>query len=158
MFNLTLEQPIDDYENYILLYKYGYDDGLRDAKEVLALKEETKAKKAKEPKTWRNDYELYRKNLSDAYIALTKNKEWLDRKAEEYPNLDIVKTIRKACSDFWVTEEGWKNKKRKKTIEIDWLTTFAYCLDNKRNRVYKEIVVRDYKDDINSKVKARGVL
>jgi len=158
MFNLTPEQTIDDYENYILLYELGFTDGVDSADTIKAERKAKREKKANEHKTWRNDYELYRKELYEAYDAMTKNQEWLDRKREEYPNLDIIKTIRKACSDFWVTEAGWKNKKRKKIIEIDWLATFNHSLDMKLNKVYKDIVIKTYSEEVNSKVKARGVL
>ena len=53
---------------------------------------------------------------------------------------------------------SWKNKKRKKIIEIDWLATFNHSLDMKLNKVYKDIVIKTYSEEVNSKVKARGVL
>lgn len=161
MFNLKEENSIDEYENYILMYQLGYQDGIDDKDDIIEEKKTKKAKKDKainEHKTWRNDYETYRKNLADAYMALIKNEEWLKRKEEEFPNVDIIKTIRKSCSDYWITEAGWKNKKRKRIVNIDWLSTFNNCLDMKRNRVYKDVVIKTYSEEANSKVKARGVL
>ena len=124
---------LDGYEEHLEVYILGYKDGLADS----GLVKEKPKKESKTPPNWRNDFDIYKDMLSKAFADTINNKEWLKRKSEEYPRVDIVKTLRKACMDYWATNDGWKNKKARRG-DIDWLRTFNNSLDNKLNWVFKD--------------------
>ena len=124
---------LDGYEEHLEVYILGYKDGLSDN----GLEKDEPKRKPKTPPNWRNDFNIYRDTMSKAFADTIGDKEWLKRKSEEYPRIDVVKTLRKACMDFWATNDGWKNKKSKRG-NIDWLRTFNNSLDNKLNWVYKD--------------------
>ena len=92
----------------------------------------------KNEKNWKDDFEVYKENLRQAYIKISEDSEWIKKQQEYYPGVNILKTIEKACANFWVTEAGWKNKKKSKAIEINWKLTFANTISLKNNKVYYE--------------------
>lgn len=85
--------------------------------------------------TWRTDFEVYKKELKEAVRDLLSDREFVAEREKFYPNIDLPLTLEKAVVDFWGKPEGWKNKKRSKTVNIDWRSTFIYAID--RARVYK---------------------
>jgi hypothetical protein len=94
----------------------------------------------KKPETkiinWRTDFETYKKELRKAYKCIL-TPEYIIERENYHPNLDIVKTLEKACKDYWITEPAWKKKKASKTEEIDWKATFNNALTQKSNQVWK---------------------
>ena len=92
----------------------------------------------KNEKNWKDDFEVYKENLRQAYIKISKDSEWIKKQQEYYPGVNILKTIEKACANFWVTEAGWKNKKNTKAQEINWKLTFANTISKNINKVYYE--------------------
>jgi hypothetical protein len=90
---------------------------------------------------WRENFEIYKSELRDAYNKLRANKEWILEREKFHPNLDILLTLKKACIDYWATEAGWKNKKSSRTKTIDWVATLNTALTLKSNQVYKQ---KDY--------------
>ena len=86
---------------------------------------------------WRTDFEIYLEELRNAYVFLKKDNEFIEEREKYHPNLDIKKSLEKACVDFWATERGWFHKKKSKTETIDWKTTFKNALNQNSNRVYK---------------------
>ncbi len=87
-------------------------------------------------KTWKNNFDLYLENAKLAFSSLL-TEDYIKERESYHPNLDIKKTIEKSCNDYWFKEAGWKNKKLKKTIEINWLSTFNNALSQKMNQVWK---------------------
>jgi hypothetical protein len=88
-------------------------------------------------KDWREDYEVYREQLRKAFVEIV-TPEYIAEHQEYYSqNLDIYKTIEKACVDFWSLPAGWQHKKKSKTKVIDWKATFNNMLSSKFNHVYK---------------------
>lgn len=87
-------------------------------------------------KTWKDDIEMYKEELRDAYRKTISDSEWITKQESFNPGVDIKKTIEKSCINFWSTEAGWKHKKRTKTKEIDWRATFANSISQKANKVY----------------------
>lgn len=61
---------------------------------------------------------------------------WMNQQQSFNPGIDIRKSIEKACVNFWATDAGWKRKKRARTTDIDWRSTFANALSQRTNRVY----------------------
>lgn len=87
-------------------------------------------------KTWKNDFETYKDNLREGFKEIHNDKDWIKKQERLNPNVDILLTVEKACLCFWATEAGWTNKKKTKTIDIDWKQTFAKTMD--MNKVYKQ--------------------
>lgn len=85
---------------------------------------------------WKYDFEIYLNGLRIAYTEMKDDIEWLEKQQSYYPNLDLVKSIEKACTNFWATQAGWNNKKKAKINEINWKQTFANALTFKSNHVY----------------------
>ena len=91
--------------------------------------------KGKIKKTWRNDFEIYKEELRVVFKKLINDPEFIEQQEKFYPGVDIALSIEKACVNFWATEAGWKNKKSKKTKDIDWKTTLSKAID--KDKVYK---------------------
>ena len=88
--------------------------------------------------TWRDDFEIYKTQLRNAYNELIKNNDWISKCEKYNPNVNILLTIEKACVNYWATEAGWKKKKSTKTIDIDWESTLTNAISQPTNRVYLE--------------------
>jgi hypothetical protein len=99
-------------------------------------KEVTGEKETKEEVSWRTDYKIYMEELRAAWRELTNNPEWMAEKEKFNPGVDILLSLEKSCKEFWATEAGWKHKKKSRTKEIDWKSTFNNMLSIKSNRVY----------------------
>jgi uncharacterized protein YdaU (DUF1376 family) len=99
-------------------------------------KEVTGEKETKEEVSWRTDYKIYMEELRAAWRDLTNNPEWMAEKEKFNPGVDILLSLEKSCKEFWATEAGWKHKKKSRTKEIDWKSTFNNMLSIKSNRVY----------------------
>lgn len=87
---------------------------------------------------WRNDFSFYQEDCRAAFDKLTADKEWMQLRERDNPGVDIKKTLIKACTEFWVTEAGWKHKKKSKSKELDWSATFINTINLKSNRIYKQ--------------------
>ena len=87
-------------------------------------------------KTWKNDFEIYKENVRNGYREIMEDEAWFKKQREFYPNVDILKSIEKSCVNFWITEGGWKNKKKAKTETINWKQTFANAIAQPQNKVY----------------------
>lgn len=87
-------------------------------------------------KTWRTDFETYKQELWTWFDGITRDKAWISEQERFNPNLDILLSIEKSIKNFWGTEAGWKNKKSRKSVDLDWKQTFAKTLDI--NKVYKQ--------------------
>ena len=87
-------------------------------------------------KNWKNDFNTYLKELDDAYNELLNNKNWILLQQKYNPGIDIKLTLEKAYVNFWSTEAGWKNKKKKKIENINWKSTLTNSLSQSINRVY----------------------
>lgn len=87
-------------------------------------------------KNWRKSFAFYQLQLSESHDSLIKNKEWLSTQERLNPNINILLSIEKAVINFWSTEAGWKNKKAKRTKDIDWKSTLTNAIA--LNKVYNE--------------------
>lgn len=99
--------------------------------------------------TWKDDFNIYIKNLNSALKILLADEDWLAERERFHPNLEIKKTLEKSYLDFWAKEAGWKNKIKSKSIEIDWKATFNNALTQKMNQVYK---TKEYGKESNDHV------
>lgn len=85
--------------------------------------------------TWREDFEIYKSELRVVYKDLISNNEFIQEQEKFNPNVDIKLSLEKACTNYWATEAGWKNKLQKKTKIIDWKQTLINAIS--KNKVYK---------------------
>lgn len=86
-------------------------------------------------KTWRNDYETYLSELNSVYDHITLDPDYIIQQEEFHPEVDIVLSLKKAYTNFWGTEAGWKHKKKQKSKSIDWKATLTNAIS--MNKVYK---------------------
>lgn len=86
--------------------------------------------------TWRDDFEIYRKDAEEAYLSLSSDKDFIKERGEFYPGIDIPLSLKLAYTDFWGKPEGWKKKKSSKSKCLDWRSTYSKALGI--NKVYKQ--------------------
>ena len=92
--------------------------------------------KEEEEIKWKKDFEEYKKIVRNAYVKVLSDKDWVKKQQEFYPNVNIAKSVEKMCVNYWATPAGWQNKKKSKTVEIDWKQTFTNALSKSINKVY----------------------
>ena len=85
-------------------------------------------------KSWKTSYEVYLKSCMDGYNALKEDAKWLAKQQKFNPNVDILLSLEKAVENFWGTEAGWKNKKSRRSKDIDWKSTLTKTID--MNKVF----------------------
>ena len=93
--------------------------------------------KKEEKSDWRNSFDVYKEELKKAYISLINDVEYIKQRQGYHNNLDIQRSLEKACVDYWATEEGWAKKKKTKSKTIDWRSTFNKALSLSCNQVRK---------------------
>ncbi len=93
--------------------------------------------KTTKEKDWRNSFEVYKEELTKAYKELINDEDYINQRQGYHKNLNIHKSLEKACVDYWATEEGWAKKKKSKSKTIDWRSTFNNALSLSCNQVRK---------------------
>lgn len=86
---------------------------------------------------WRNSFDVYKAELKQAYVSLINDVDYIKQRQGYHNNLDIQRSLEKACVDYWATEEGWAKKKKTKSKTIDWRSTFNKALSLSCNQVRK---------------------
>jgi hypothetical protein len=102
-----------------------------------------KVKKVKNSKEyiiddWKTSFSIYKEELTKAYKKLINDEDYINQRQGYHKNLNIHKSLEKACVDYWATEDGWAKKKKLKNKTINWKTTFNNALSMKCNQVYKD--------------------
>jgi len=87
---------------------------------------------------WRNDFEIYLSDVTNAYNNLIEDKQFIREREKYHPNLNILLSLEKVFKDYWSTEKAWKKRKRSNSVELDWKETFKKSLDQTFNHVYKQ--------------------
>ena len=117
--------------------------GVSDAEttqEIIAETPQSKEKKSKvlyideNIKTWRNDFQIYLSDCKKAYKELINNTEFMERLQKLNPNINILSSLEMGFISYWGSDDGWKNKKAKKSKTIDWKSTIIKTI--KLNAVY----------------------
>lgn len=117
-----------------LVNSYGNEYG----NDIVILNKESKDISS-DVKTWRNDFEIYKDQLMKVYNELLIDSEFIIQQEKYHPGVDISLSMEQAVNNFWGMEAGWKNKKSKKTKDIDWKATLTNAI--KLNKVYKQKVI-----------------
>lgn len=86
---------------------------------------------------WKKDFNVYLDELRIAFTNITNDNFFIQKHENLNPDLDIKKTIEKACTNYWSKEKGWKKKKQSGTVNIDWDETFVNSLSMPQNKVWK---------------------
>jgi hypothetical protein len=102
------------------------------------VKESKEEKRKEETNTWRSDFKIYEKEVGEAWDKLMTDTAWLADRETYHPYIDIRKSMVKLFNDFWGVEAGWKHKKKSRSKDIDWLSTFNNALSMRCNQVPKE--------------------
>ena len=87
---------------------------------------------------WKKSFDEYKNQVREAFTEAIQDKTWMQKQQEYYPNINIKKSLEKACFNYWATEAGWQNKRNKRTKTINWKTTFGNALSMKENHVYND--------------------
>lgn len=86
--------------------------------------------------TWRNDFQVYLAECKQEFSKYYNDAEFIKRQQVFYPNVNIQRSIWKAYENYWGTEEGWANKKKSRTADINWKQTIVKALSFQTNKVY----------------------
>jgi hypothetical protein len=86
--------------------------------------------------TWRHSFEVYLNECKEGYRKFMENPEMMKKEQRLNPGVNIKLTIEKGFDRFWGTEDGWINKKSKRTKDINWNRTIQNSIDQKMNKVY----------------------
>ena len=90
----------------------------------------------KDKNGWKDNFDLYLSDLRFEYKKLISDVNFISEQERFNPNIDIKLSIEKACTNFWATEAGWKNKIKSRTKVIDWKSTLTNAIS--LNKVYKQ--------------------
>ncbi len=85
-------------------------------------------------KNWRNDFNIYLCDCRTGYKLFNEDNELIKIQQRLNPGINIKLSIEKGFVNFWGTEAGWKNKKSKRTKDIDWKATIINSINT--NRVF----------------------
>ena len=86
-------------------------------------------------KSWKEDFNVYLSELNTVYDNLILDQKFIEEQEEFHPGVDIILSLKKAYTNFWSKEAGWKFKKKKRIKTIDWKDTLTNAIG--LNKVYK---------------------
>jgi hypothetical protein len=95
------------------------------------------AEAEKKPSGWRESFNVYLTEIRAAYKAAVRDAAYIAERSKYHPGVDIELSLEKACVEFWATEAGWRHKRKSKSSELNWRSTFTKALDIKSNQVWK---------------------
>ena len=83
----------------------------------------SKELKKDETKGWRDDFSVYLALVNDAKDTLANDKVFFEQMNKYHTNVDFYKTLDKMVEMYWGTEQGWENKKKKRSKTINMVST-----------------------------------
>ena len=86
-------------------------------------------------KDWKKDFDEYKRLVEEAKEKLLSDEAFKQKMLKYYPNMDYELSIDKSITTYWGTEEGWNNKRAKRSKQINMLSTLKKNLD--KSIVYK---------------------
>ncbi len=86
---------------------------------------------------WRKDFEVYKKYTEHGFRECMEDKEFISELFDVFENVDVVETVRSAYKTYWMLEDGWKQKKKKRNKKIDFKETIRNILRLGYTNVYK---------------------
>lgn len=131
-------QSISSINKHITLEPLTNNIGENNGNEIIELDKTDSAHMTKHMTTdWKTSFSIYKEELTKAYKKLINDEDYINQRQGYHKNLDIPKSLEKACVDYWATEEGWAKKKKSKSKTIDWRSTFNNALSLTCNQVRK---------------------
>lgn len=106
-----------------------YPDGKQQSTLNKKERKQKEFNKEKEKVNWRENFEIYLLELNIAFESLLKDSAYIETQARLNPGIDVILSLEKAKENYWATEDGWVNKKSKKTESINWKSTFANSIN-----------------------------
>jgi len=102
-----------------------YDSSLSFNNKSFKEKDKEKDKESSKEHTWRNDFEIYKKMVSDAFMEIIRDPAEMEKQQEYFSNLNIKKCLERIIENFWGEKTGWKHKIRttEKGAEINMRKT-----------------------------------
>ncbi len=141
--NITQIVTIVNYEKYqekeqqIRQQKDSRKTAERQQKDVLEESKEVKKDNTNVLSlSWRSDFNIYLSECKQQFSKYYNDAEFIKRQQVFYPNVNIQRSIWKAYENYWGTEEGWANKKKSRTADINWKQTIVKALSFQTNKVY----------------------
>lgn len=86
---------------------------------------------------WRDDYSIYLSEMKNALQALSADKDFIAQRERYRPQIDIVKTLEKACGDYWSRPDVWEQRRTIMHRSLDWRRVLTNALDLRQNWVWK---------------------
>jgi len=87
--------------------------------------------------SWKTSFNIYTTELKNAHAELLADTGFITEQERLNPNLDVRLSIEKAVTNYWMTDEGWKNKKKSRVKAINWKSTLTNALSIGANKVWK---------------------
>lgn len=84
---------------------------------------------------WRNSFQTYLSELERALDDLKNDHDFQAKQQKYYPSINIPLSLEKACTNYWATKQGWEQKKKSKSVSIDWKATLRNALTMESNQV-----------------------
>ena len=91
-----------------------------------------------DPKTWREDFEIYKDELRIAYNSLMQDSAWISTQQRFNPHVNIQLSLEKACVNYWATEAAWQRKRKQRIKTINWRQTLTNALSQPQNKVFND--------------------
>lgn len=130
--------------NVVEVYGFCESINLNPVEDQNAGAREKKSRKQKlglpdnEPKTWREDFEVYKAELRMAYKTLLRDDAWISTQRRFNPGMNIALSLEKACVNYWATEAAWHRKRKQRIKTINWRQTLTNALSQPQNKVYND--------------------
>lgn len=99
--------------------------------------------------TWRTSYVVWQQEEQDAYNNILNDNEWMEERErlKPYTTLNLKKTIENAHG-YWKSEAAWKHRKKSKTKDLDWKTTYINSITQKINQVFDDRKIEYSKNSV----------
>lgn len=86
---------------------------------------------------WKQDFKIYANYELTAYELLIKDNEFLSKLENQYPDLDILRTLEKTHLNYWASQKGFENKRDIPNTKIDWPAVYEFSCGLPFNQVLK---------------------
>jgi len=80
---------------------------------------------------WKNDFSVYLTDVIGGFKSALADEQFMAKEKYYFPELDLVKTIQYELDHYWATEKAWNQRRKAKTVNLDWKATISSFL--KRN-------------------------
>jgi hypothetical protein len=79
---------------------------------------------------WKSDYNIYKENCSKEFKKLSQDEDLRIKVKSLFPKIDFEKSLAKSFLGYWITEDGWNNKRKSDSATINWKATIIKTINN----------------------------